>query len=520
MSTEKSKAGLVTIGLLIGLFLSSLDQTIVSTAMPTVIKDLGGFSLYSWVFTIYMLASTTTVPIYGKLADLFGRRKMYLIGLILFVVGSVLCGFSENITQLIIFRGIQGLGAGALMPISMTIVADIYPPDQRGKFMGLFGAVYALSSIFGPALGGMIVEHWDWGWIFFINLPIGIVALLVVAAGLKETRSNEKQSIDWLGVLTLSAGVVAVLLALVLGGEGQGDGTRYAWTSPQILGLFAAGAVLLALFTWIESKVKEPIITLSLFRIRAIAFGNIVGFLMSAAMFGAIVYIPLFVQGVIGVNSSVSGYILTPLMLSFIVTSIIGGRLMSKLSYRTILIASLALMMVGFTLLSQISEDTTQSEMILYMIIAGLGMGAVYPTVGTAAQNAVDSKLRGVATSSSQFFRSMGGTIGVSVFGSLMAQQMSSEISKLNQKLNGALPADQLKQLVNPQVLLDSNARHALPEQVLAGLRAAFSHSLSSVFLGALIFVGVGLVASALMGNARLVESKEYIEAAKIKNEL
>ncbi|MUT65633.1 MDR family MFS transporter [Paenibacillus sp. NEAU-GSW1] len=513
MTSEKPKAGLVTSGLLMGLFLSSLDQTIISTAMPTVIKELGGFSLYSWVFTVYMLASTATMPIYGKLADLFGHKKMYLIGIVLFLIGSALCGFAGNMTELIIFRGVQGLGAGALMPISMTIVADTYPPDKRGKFMGLFGALFAISSIIGPALGGMIVEQWNWGWIFYINIPVGIPALLLVALAMKESKSSEQRTIDWFGAITLCVAILSILLALVLGGTHQESGTSYAWNSPQIIGLFCIGSVFLALFLWIETRVKEPIIPLHLFKIRTIAFGNIVGFFMSAGMFGAIVYIPLYVQGVIGVSSSIAGYILTPLMLSVIVTSMVGGRLMNKISYRAILVPSMALLTVGFILLSQVTVDTTKFQMICYMIIAGLGMGAVYPVVGTAAQSAVDSRTIGVATSSSQFFRSIGGTIGVSVLGSLLSQKMESGLIELNKELD-AIPAEQVQEIANPQALLDSGVRGSLPPEVFTGLRDAFSHALDNVFQGGLIFVGIGLIASFLMGNARLVVKNKMHESA------
>ncbi|MFF2482403.1 MDR family MFS transporter [Paenibacillus sp. NPDC058071] len=504
MATERQRAGRITIGLLMGLFLSSLDQTIISTAMPTVVKELGGLSLYSWVFTVYMLASTSTMPIYGKLADLVGRKRLYIFGLLLFLIGSVLCGFAGSMAELIIFRAIQGLGAGALMPISMTIVADIYPPDKRGKFMGLFGAVFALSSIIGPALGGMIVQQWDWGWIFYMNIPVGIAALLLVATALKESKGTEKVSIDWFGAITLVAAIVSVLIALVLGGANRESDTSYAWTSPQIMGLFGIGAVFLALFLWMETRAKEPIIPLRLFKVRTIALGNVIGFFMSAGMFGAIVYIPLFVQGVIGVSSSTAGYILTPLMLSSIVTSIVGGRLMSKWSYRTILAVSMALMTIGFVLLSQLTVDTTKLQMIGCMIITGLGMGAVYPTVGTAAQSAVDHKTIGVATSTSQFFRSIGGTIGVSVFGSLLSQQLASGSIELNKRL-GPFSAEQAKEMLDPQALLDSSTRAALPPEVLMGLREVFSHALDKVFLCSLVFVCIGLLASLLMGGARLV---------------
>ncbi|MGQ5389926.1 MDR family MFS transporter [Paenibacillus sp. M.A.Huq-84] len=505
---ENRKTGLIATGLLIGMILSSLDQTIVSTAMPTIIKKLGGLSLYSWVFAIYMLALTTTMPIYGKLADLFGRRKIYLIGLFIFLAGSALCGMAGNMVELIIFRGVQGLGAGALMPVAFTIIGDILPPERRGKFMGLFGAIFAIASIIGPTLGGAIVEYWNWSWIFYVNIPIGIPAFFIIAIALKESKSNEKRSVDWFGAITLSGAIVSILLALVLGGNQKGDAIHFAWGSPQIVALFGIGALLLGLFLWIETKVKEPIIPLQLFKIRAIAFGSIAGFFMSAGMFGAITYIPLYVQGVIGVSPSIAGYILTPLMVSAAVTSTASGRWMNKASFRMILVPSLSLMVIGFILLSQMTVDTTKLQIVLCMIITGLGIGAVYPTLGTAAQSVVEGRDRGVSTSSSQFFRSMGGTIGVSILGSLLAQQMTSGLIHLSTKL-AALPADQLQRFSNPQLLLDSEARASMPQEVWLGLQQVLSHSLKTLFLAGLFSVGISLIACILMGNARLIKTSK-----------
>ncbi|MEJ8546667.1 DHA2 family efflux MFS transporter permease subunit [Brevibacillus borstelensis] len=512
-ANEKPKVRLITAGLLLGLVLSSVDQTIVSTAMPTILNELGGLSLYSWVFAIYMLASTTAMPLYGKLADLFGRRKMYLIGLFLFLAGSALCGMAGTMEQLIVFRGIQGLGAGALMPIAFTIIGDIYPPDKIGRFQGLFGAVFAVSSILGPAAGGFIAEHVSWNWIFYLNLPIGIPGFLILATALKERKNEERRPIDWLGAITLSGAIVSSLLALVLTGDKPGTEVPYHWGRPEIIGLFSIGMILLGLFVWIETKAKEPIIPLHLFKFRVIAFGNIAGFFVSAGLFSAIAYLPLFVQGVIGVSPSVAGYILTPLMLSTVVTSTIGGRLMSKVSYRAILVPSLAFMAAGYLCLSQMSVDTSILQIVLCMIIVGLGMGAVYPTLGTAAVRAVGFQLRGVATASSQFFRSIGGMIGVSVLGSLMTQRMASGVRQLGEQ-EAALPvsnlsADQLQSLVNPQLLLDSDARASLPPEALAGLQHVFSDSLGSVFLIGLLFICVALLACVFMGGERLVAPEE-----------
>jgi EmrB/QacA subfamily drug resistance transporter len=491
METGKPSAGWITTGLLLGLILSSLEQTIVATAMPSVMKELGGLSHYSWVFSVYMLASTTSMPIYGKLADLFGRRAMFVTGMLLFLTGSACCGFAGTMTELIVFRGIQGLGAGALMPIAFTIIADIYPPEKIGKFQGLFGTVFAVSSILGPALGGAIAEHADWGWIFWLNLPLGIPSLVIVFLTLRESKRREKRSIDWLGAITLSGTIVSLLLAL------EPEGTR---------GLFGVSAVLLLLFLWVETKAKDPIVPLQLFRIRAIAFGNIAGFFVSAGLFSSIAYIPLFFQGVIGVSPSVAGYILTPLMLSTVITSNIGGRLMSKASYRAILVPSLVLMAAGLFGLSQMTVEAGKWKIILSLIVTGLGMGAIYPVLGTAAARAVDAGSRGAATASSQFFRSIGGTIGVSVLGSLLLHRMTSGATKLG-AITGALSAEQLHRMTDPKLLLDTEARASLPPEVVTGLQHVFTDALSSVFTAGLIFVGIALLASVMLGNTRLVQA-------------
>lgn len=375
MSIEKSKAKWITAGLLTGLILSSLDQTIVAAAMPTISRELGGLSLYSWVFSVYMLASTTAMPIYGKIADLFGRKRIFLIGLLLFLIGSLLCGLAGSMMELVAFRGVQGLGAGALMPIAFTIIADIYPPEQRVKFMGLFSTVFAAMTICGPAVGGLLVG-WNWSWIFLINIPFGGAAILILALSLEDKREVDgKRHIDWFGAVTLTGAIVALLLALVMGGN------EYAWDSAPIAWLFAAGTLLIGAFIWVETKAKEPIIPLGLFQIRTVSFSNIAGFFVSAGMFGAIAYLPLFVQGVIGVSSSMTGYILTPFMLATVVTTMGCRRWLTKVSYRAILVPSLALTLVGFFLLSQMSQDTSRLQIIIYMIVAGLGIGARFPDV-------------------------------------------------------------------------------------------------------------------------------------------
>lgn len=506
--TPKQIRWIVT-GLMLGLLLASLDQTIVSTAMPTVIADLHGLSLYSWVFSIYMLTSTTSVPIFGKLADLYGRRLIYLVGMGFFLVGSALCGISHNMTELIVFRAIQGIGAGALMPIAMTIIGDIFPPDRRGKMQGIFGAVFGLSSVVGPAIGGFIVDKFAWQWIFFINLPFGIAGAVVLGTVLKESKSSEKKSVDWGGALVLTGAIVTLLLALVLGGGTENAaGTHYPWGSPQIIGLFSASAVLIALFLMIESRAKEPIIPLYLFKKRVISVSSIVGFFMGIGMFGAITYIPLFVQGVIGSSATEAGYILTPLMLSLIVSSIIGGRIISKVTYRAIILTSMSIMTSGFLLMSQMDINTANSTVVLYMIITGLGMGALMPVLTIAVQSAVSRENRGVATSSSQFFRSIGATLGVSIMGALMTNRMNAGIQDLGNVLPD-IPRDTLARFANPQLLLNAEARTSMPPDLLDGIRVVLANSITLVFASGVIFVIIGLIAGVFMGRERLKKTEE-----------
>jgi EmrB/QacA subfamily drug resistance transporter len=505
-TSDSRNTRLIVIGLMIGLLLSALDQTIVSTAMPTVINKLHGFNLYSWVFSIYMLTSTAAVPIFGKLADLYGRRSVYLVGMGFFILGSALCGLSHNMVELIIFRGIQGIGAGALMPLAMTIIGDIYPPDQRGKMQGIFGAVFGLSSILGPGAGGFIVDHWSWQWIFYVNLPFGIIAAIILGIALKETRSKEKRSIDWFGALTLTGAIVAILLGLVLAGNTDQPGTHYAWASPQIIGLFCIGAILIGAFLMIEARTKEPIIPLSLFKNRVITVVSIAGFFMGTGMFGAITYIPLFVQGVVGTKASTAGYILTPLMLSLILASIVGGRIISKLTYRTIIMTSLTIMGLGFYLLSTMSVDTTNLTVIFYMIITGLGMGSLMPTFTIAVQSAVGPEMRGVATSSSQFFRSIGGTMGVSIMGAIMASKMASGLSDVSKRLTD-IPSETLLKYSNPQSLLSVDTRASMPPEVYKAVREVLANSIDWIFITGVIFVLVGIIAAIFLGKSRLKKS-------------
>lgn len=480
METKTNRVRTVTAGLVIGLVLASLEQTIVATALPTIVHRFGDLSLYSWVFSVYMLASTAAMPIYGKLADLYGRKKIYQFGLSLFLIGSLLCGLADSMTALILFRGVQGLGAGALMPLAFTIIADLYPPQQRAKLMGTFGSLFAVSSLLGPTLGGMLAE-WHWPLIFFLNVPIGAIAFFCIRLALRESPSQDravKPRIDWWGALTMTGSILSLLLACVMGGR------EFAWRSAPMIGLFAGSFLLITAFVLIERKAEEPILPLALFKRRTLSYGNAAGFFVSAAMFGAIAYIPLFVQGVIGVSPQVAGTIMTPFMVATAVTSMGCRSWLAKVPFSAILIPSLLLILTGFLLLARTGVETTIAQMIVYMVITGLGMGAIYPVLGTAAQNAVEWKLRGAATASSQFFRSIGGTVGVAIFGSLLMSRMTS----------GA----------DPESLLDEGTRANMAVEAVARLQQEFSHALDQVFAAAAIFTIISLLASLALGRERL----------------
>lgn len=514
MRTE-SRRGVLLAGLFLGLFFSSLDQTVVGTAMPRIIGDLGGLSIMTWVTTAYMLTSTTVVPIAGKLADLFGRRIMYVTGIVLFMIGSVLCGTSSNMTELIIYRGLQGLGGGIMMPMSMTIVGDIFPPERRGKWQGAMGAIFGLSSVVGPTIGGWIVDNSSWQWVFYVNLPIGVLAAAAIYAGLRgEQRLVEKAVIDYAGAITLVVGIVSLLLGLNLGGR------DYPWASWQILGLLGGAAVLLAAFLQVEKTAKEPILSLDLFKNKVFAITNIIGFLMGLGMFGAIMFLPLFLQGVVGVSATSSGNTMLPMMLSMILTSIIAGRMVTKVRFRTMFVVGMGLMSLGFFFLSRMTVQTSQLTAIAYIVLLGLGMGLIMPTVTIAVQSAFSARQRGVATSATQFFRSIGGTLGMTVLGVVFNNHsiylMDKEFFPLIQGISGVQAGPLGGMLTearsNPQslfnVLLSPDIAQSIPFDVqgvlFPPLKSTLADSLQIVFLAAMFITIAGMVIGFMLGEAGL----------------
>ncbi|HET7568893.1 MAG TPA: MDR family MFS transporter [Gaiellaceae bacterium] len=486
-------------GLMLGMLLASLDQTIVGTALPTIVGDLGGLEQYSWVVTAYILASTISTPLYGKLGDLYGRKLFFQLAIVIFLGGSILCGISQNMAELIGFRALQGLGSGGLMVGAIAIIGDIVPPRERGRYQGYMGGVFALSSVVGPLIGGFFTDHLSWRWVFYVNLPLGALALVVVAAVLPKTRERLQHRIDVEGAILLAGWAGTLTLGLSWGG------TQYAWGSPTIVGLFVAGAVLLVLFALQERRAAEPIIPPHLFSNGIFNASSAMSFLVVLAMFGAIVYVPLFLQVVHGVSATASGLKLLPMMAGVLTASIVGGRVISKIGrYRPFPIAGTVLMTVGMALLSLIGIRTSYAWLALAMLVLGVGMGLIMPVVVLAVQNAVEPRHMGTATSGTMFFRQIGGSFGVAIFGAIFT-------NRLGYWLPRELPARIHLGSKNASALLHSPPAKlkTLPHDVHQGLIVAFEHALHTVFLWAAPFGVLAFVVSLLLREVPLRSRNE-----------
>ncbi|OLV18445.1 MDR family MFS transporter [Deinococcus marmoris] len=425
---------LILIGTLLGLFLAALDQTIVATSLPRIVADLNGINLYAWVTTAYLLASTAMVPIYGKLSDIYGRKPILMFGIVVFLIGSALCGmagepwfgnlFGGGMMQLIVFRGLQGLGAAALTSVAFAIIADIFAPAERGKYQGLFGAVFGLSSVIGPLLGGFLTDNISWRWVFYVNLPIGLIALAFIFSKMPILASGLKPKIDYVGAVLVITFSVPLLLALTLGAE-----VDYGWTSPTVLALFAGAIVSLIAFLFVESRHESPILPLSLFKNPTFAWGVLARFFVGAAFLGAILFLSLYLVNVQGVSATKAGTATIPLTMGLIVGSVLSGQLASRLGYyKNLILIGLAFMIGGFYLLSTLNADTAYSTVIVYMVILGLGIGPALPLFNLAIQNAVQRWEIGVATSAGQFFQQMGSTIGTAVFGAVLTSTLATQV--------------------------------------------------------------------------------------------
>ena len=477
-SVSKRRLVFIVIGVLLGMLLGAVDQTVVGTAMPQIIYDLHGLQHYAWVFTAYMLASTVSVPIYGKLSDIYGRRGFFLVGMILFLTGSALSGMSQSMTQLILFRGLQGLGAGAMLPIAIAIIGDVFPPSERGKWQGLTGAVFGLASIVGPTLGGWITDNWGWPWVFYVNMPIGAVALVTAGLAIPSMARRRQHRIDYIGAALLILGTVPLLLAFTWGGD------TYPWGSVQIIGMLAFAAVaLVAAFIW-ESRVAEPIISPSLFKNSIFTVSVLASFLASAGMFGAVMYLPLFIQGVVGNTATNSGVVLTPMMLGFIASSIVGGQLLARTGkYKVLAIVSFGIGALGAFLLSRMDASVSDGVVVRNMVITGLGIGVSMSLFTIITQNAFPVQKLGEVTASLQFFRSIGGTIGVAVLGTVMTSRYNAVFaSNVPAELRAQLTPEQLAALQNPQSLMAPESGGAI-QQMFAGFGAQGQEILGQVML-------------------------------------
>ncbi|HET7571168.1 MAG TPA: MDR family MFS transporter [Gaiellaceae bacterium] len=493
---------LVYSGLMLGMLLASLDQTIVGTALPTIVGDLGGLDEYSWVVTAYILATTISTPLYGKLGDLYGRKLFFQLAIGIFLAGSVLCGISQNMAELIGFRALQGLGSGGLMVGAFSIIGDIVPPRERGRYQGYMGGIWAFSSVVGPLIGGFFTDHLSWRWVFYVNLPVGALAVVVVAAVLPKTGERLQHRIDVEGAMLLAGWAGALTLALSWGG------TQYPWGSPTIVALFAAGAVLIAAFVWQERRAAEPIIPPHLFSNAVFNASSAMSFLVALAMFGAIIYVPLFLQVVHGVSATASGLKLLPLMGGVLSASILGGRAISRLGrYRAFPIAGTILMTVGMSLLSLIGIRTAYIWLALAMLVLGLGMGLIMPVVVLAVQNAVEPRHLGTATSGTMFFRQIGGSFGVAIFGAIFTNRLAYWLPR--ELPSGAhLGSKRASALLHaPPAKLKT-----LPVDLHHGLIVAFEHALHTVFLWAAPFGALAFLVSLLLREVPLRARHEHPE--------
>ncbi|MDT0454035.1 MFS transporter [Streptomyces hesseae] len=463
----------VAIGaLLLGMLLAALDQTIVSTALPTIVSDLGGLEHLSWVVTAYMLASTAATPLWGKLGDQYGRKKLFQTAIVIFLVGSALCGLARNMPELIGFRALQGLGGGGLMVLSMAIVGDIVPPRDRGRYQGLFGAVFGGTSVLGPLLGGLFVDHLSWRWVFYINLPIGVVALAVIAAVLHIPASRVPHRIDYLGTFLIAVVAVCLVLMTSLGG------TTYPWSSWRIIGLGVLGVLLLLPFVLVEHRAAEPVLPLGLFRIRTFTLCSVIGFVVGFAMFGSMTYLPTFLQVVHGVTPTLSGVHMLPMVAGLLIASTGSGQIVSRTGrYKVFPIAGTAVMTVGLLLLHQLDPTVSTAMMSVYFFVFGFGLGLVMQVLVLIVQNSVGYADLGVATSGATFFRSIGASFGVSIFGTIFT-------NKLGPRIADALAGVPLPPGVTTDALKsDPRLLHRLPPAQRTGVLAAYSQSITDVFL-------------------------------------
>jgi len=500
---SRQRVILATAGTMLALLLAALDQTIVGTAIPRIVADLNGLDRLAWVTTAYLVTSTTMTPIAGKLGDLFGRKPFLLAGMIGFVTASALCGLSQDMTQLIVFRGVQGVFGGVLFATVFTVIGDLFPPDQRGRAQGLFGAVFGLSSIVGPTTGGFITDHWSWRWVFEVNIPVGIIAVIVVLAGLPYVRSKASwRDIDFWGALTLAAGVVPLLIGLTI--------TRdHAWTSPQVTGLLALAAIMLGAFVFVESRVEHPIVPLHLFKNSTFTVSMVVGFLTAFGMFGSILFTPLVFQGVLGISATNSGALITPMMFGLLGASTATGFVMRRITnYRYLGTLGVAVMIFGMWLLSQVTPGTPEWHVVADLIVVGLGIGTTFPLYLTAVQVALPRQFMGVASSQIQFWRNLGGTVGSAILGAVLANRLPDYLTTRTAALH--LPPQVISSLPktgSANAILDPTLLAKLPPAFVHAIRLALSDTLHDIYIFAGVILVIALVSTVFLKEVPLTRT-------------
>ena len=503
---------LIIVALMLAMLLAALDQTIVSTALPKIASDLNGLTKYSWVATAYLLTSAVSTPLYGKISDMFGRKKIFQTAIVIFLLGSALCGAAHSMNQLIVFRGLQGLGAGGLMVLAMSVIGDIVPPRNRGRYQGYFGAVFAVSSVIGPLLGGFFADTHSilhiagWRWIFYVNLPVGILALTAIATRLHLPVRRSPHTIDYAGASLLAVSVVTLLLGTVWGG------VDYPWGSWQIIGLFASAAVAALLFWRRETLAREPIIPPYLFRNAIFSVSSLLSFIIGIVMFGALIFLPQYQQLVRGDSATKSGLMLLPLIAGLMVASVGSGRLIAKFgSYRKFPVIGTAVVTLAFWLFSHIAVDTSRVLLGFWMVILGLGIGMVMPVLTLAVQNAVERKDLGTATSAVTFFRSIGSSLGAAIFGAILTNRLAHHI---NQNVGGTAGAHAAKSLSTSAASL-----HSLPPTVLHEVLTAFAQSFHDVFIFGTPFAALAFAVALFLREAPLhTGAREEAAGEGLKN--
>ncbi|MDP9363758.1 MAG: MFS transporter [Chloroflexota bacterium] len=491
----------VLIGLMAGMLLAALDQSIVGTALPRIVSDLGGLDRLSWVVTAYLLTSTAATPLWGKVSDLYGRRPIFQLAIGIFLVGSVLCGLAQNLPQLIAFRAVQGIGGGGLMAIAFSVIGDVIPPRERGRYQGYFGAVFGVSSVAGPLLGGWFTDGPGWRWIFYVNLPVGAVALAITSMALKLPTVRREHRIDYLGAATIVAAVTSLLLYL------DWAGGAFGWTAPGPLALAAAAAILTVLFVAIERRAEEPIIPLRLFANAVFSVGNLYGFLAGVVMFGTIIFLPLYLQAVLGMSPTRSGLAMLPAVFGIFFTSIGSGQLITRTGrYKRYPILGAGVLIVALLLMSQLRVETPYWQLAIYEFLFGVGLGFTMQTIVVAVQNAVPYRDMGAATSATTFFRQMGGTVGAAIFGAVLGIRLSGYLADQvgnapeTAAAGGAIDANNIQ------------AIQALPEPARELVRGAFTHALTDVFLVGVPFAAVALLVAFFLKELPLRSGRAPVE--------